>query len=146
VEAIVYTPSKIIITSLATLLAIQLVPYGHHHVNPPVIREPVWNTPKTRDLARRACFDCHSNESVWPWYSRIAPVSWLVTHDIQAGRSKLNFSDWQDGNQKMKLIAEIVKEISDGEMPPVQYRMVHSSAGLSDDEKQQLIKWVRELK
>ena len=68
----------IVVAVLAGLfLAIQFVPYGRDHSNPPVIGEPTWNSPETRALAVRACFDCHSNETVWPWYSNIAPVSWL---------------------------------------------------------------------
>jgi len=59
-------------------IAMQLVPYGHAHTNPPVTGEPKWDSPQTRELAKRACFDCHSNETDWPWYSNIAPVSWLI--------------------------------------------------------------------
>ena len=72
------------------LLAIQLIPYGRAHANPPVLAEPAWDSPATRDLAVRACFDCHSNETVWPWYSNIAPVSWLVQRDVDGGRNKAN--------------------------------------------------------
>ena len=58
---------------------IQLVPV--QRTNPPVVAEPPWDSPETRALAVRACFDCHSNETVWPWYAYVAPVSWLVAHD-----------------------------------------------------------------
>jgi len=60
------------------LVVIQFVPYGRAHTNPPVAQEPIWDSPQTRELARRACFDCHSNETMWPWYSNIAPISWIA--------------------------------------------------------------------
>ena len=61
------------------------VPYGRDHVNPPVGAEPSWDSPETRALARQACFDCHSNETEWPAYSTVAPVSWLIQHDVSEG-------------------------------------------------------------
>ncbi len=143
-EVTVNIASKVIIGCTA-LLAIQFVPYGHLHQDPPVIKEPHWNTPEARNLAKRACFDCHSHESIWPWYSRIAPVSWFVNYDFQAGRSELNFSDWQEGKRKSEAISKIAKEVSDGEMPPLQYRLAHTSAKLSDAEKQQLIDGLKSM-
>ena len=68
----------VVIVAVGGFLLIQLVPFGRDHTNPPVVQEPKWDSPATRELAKRACFDCHSNETVWPWYSNIAPVSWLV--------------------------------------------------------------------
>src|SRR5690349_11025724 len=59
-------------------LLIQAVPYGRAHTNPPVVSEPHWDSPRTRELAKRACFDCHSNETRWPWYSHVAPMSWVL--------------------------------------------------------------------
>jgi len=73
---------------------IQLIPVWLLQRNPPVSAEPNWDSPQTRALAKRACFDCHSNETAWPIYGRIAPISWLVTFDALAGRSALNFSEW----------------------------------------------------
>ena len=75
---------------LLLLAAAQLVPYGRDHDNPPVVAEPAWGSPATRELARRACFDCHSNETQWPWYSNIAPLSWLIQRDVDEGRDELN--------------------------------------------------------
>ena len=66
---------------MGVLLIIQFVPYGRDHTNPPVIAEPAWDSPQTRALFFRACADCHSNETKWPWYSTIAPASWLITRD-----------------------------------------------------------------
>jgi hypothetical protein len=73
---------------------IQAVPYGRKHRDPPVTREVRWNSPQTRALAARACFDCHSNLTAWPWYSNVAPVSWLLQRDVDDGRATLNFSEW----------------------------------------------------
>jgi len=114
---------------------IQLVPYGRNHVNPPIVQEPKWDSPQTRALAVRACFDCHSNETVWPWYSKIAPVSWLVQRDVEEGRESLNFSDIQSADHEFQEAGETVLE---GEMPPAQYFPTHPEARLSNAERIQL--------
>lgn len=115
---------------VAGLVVIQLVPYGRDHDNPPVVAEPAWDSAQTRELALRACFDCHSNETVWPWYSNVAPVSWLVQHDVEEGRAELNYSEWnrpQEGEES----AETVRE---GSMPPSSYLLTHADARLTDAE------------
>ena len=113
---------------LMALLAIQLVPYGRNHTNPPVTGEPAWDASETRALAKQACFDCHSNETEWPAYARIAPVSWLVQHDVDEGRAAMNFSEWTRPQKEAK---EAAKEIREGEMPPAAYKLVHAHARLS---------------
>jgi hypothetical protein len=123
--------------ALVLLLLIQVIPFGRDHTNPPVVSEPNWDSPATRDLAKRACFDCHSNETVWPWYSNVAPVSWLVYRDVVEGRSRLNFSEWNRGSQRGA--GEIQEILAEGEMPPFQYLLMHPSAKLSAAEKQALI-------
>lgn len=120
--------------SLAVVL-IQVIPYGHTHTNPPVSGEPPWNSPQTRELFRRACFDCHSNETVWPWYSNGAPISWLLARDVNGGRRHLNFTEWDHAQRHARDVAEQVKE---GEMPPWFYLPMHPAARLSDAEKQAL--------
>jgi len=117
---------------------IQLVPYGRDHTNPPVTSEPAWDSAQTKALAQRACFDCHSNETVWPWYSSIAPGSWLIYRDVVRGRSRMNFSEWPaiGGGG---LMARAAQKVEQGKMPPTRYRLAHSGARLSDAEKQQLI-------
>ena len=115
---------------------IQLLPYGRDHDNPPVQQEPVWDSPSTRALAAGACFDCHSNETVWPWYSNVAPFSWLIQRDVDEGRARLNFSAWGGSRRGENEIGEVVRE---GEMPPLQYRLMHGSARLSAQEKDALI-------
>ena len=117
------------------LLAAQLVPYGRDHSNPPVTAEPRWNAPGTRALAERACFDCHSNQTGWPWYSNVAPVSWLVQADVDEGRRVLNFSEWTRGYEEAQESGETVRT---REMPPPIYLLLHPEARLSDAQRQQL--------
>lgn len=116
----------------AGFLLVQLVPYGRDHTNPPVISEPQWNSPQTRAYFMLACGDCHSNETVWPWYSRIAPVSWLIQHDVEEGREYFNVSEWGTREFEAEEAAEVYKE---GEMPPVQYFPTHPEARLSADDR-----------
>jgi mono/diheme cytochrome c family protein len=123
-------------------LLIQLVPYGRNHSNPAVVGEPNWDSPQTRELAQRACFDCHSNETVWPWYSNVAPVSWLVQHDTEEGREHLNFSTWNNGGQGREP-EEAIEAIAEGEMPMPVYLITHSDARLTPTEKQALMEGLR---
>jgi mono/diheme cytochrome c family protein len=127
----------VIVVAIGGFLLIQLVPFGRDHANPAIVQEPKWDSPATRELAKRACFDCHSNETVWPWYSNIAPVSWLVAQDTYEGRDRLNFSDWVSGDIELDELQRIFER---GEMPPAQYTMIHAGARLTDAERQQLLK------
>lgn len=117
-------------------LVIQVVPYGRDHKNPRTVREIKWNSPATRTLASNGCMDCHSNLTAWPWYTSIAPVSWLTSRDVEEGRAKLNFSEWQRPQEAD--LQEVIDVIRGKEMPPLQYRVIHSAARLSDAERQQL--------
>ncbi len=117
-------------------VAIQLVPYGRDHGNPPVTAEPSWDAAVTRELAVRACFDCHSNETVWPWYANVAPISWRMQNHVDEGREKLNFSEWGTGVQETE---DLVKVVRDGEMPPWDYLLTHPEARLSDADTQALL-------
>jgi hypothetical protein len=122
------------------VLLLQAVPYGHDHANPPVLAEPNWDSPATRELAQRACFDCHSNETTWPWYSSIAPGSWLIQRDVDEGRRKLNFSEWgASSGRQGRAIDELKEIVLEGEMPPAQYLLLHPNANLSTDERSQLV-------
>ena len=129
----------VLLSILGLFLLIQVIPYGHSHTNPPVTGEPAWDSPRTRELAAAACFDCHSNETAWPWYTSVAPFSWLTQHDVESGRATLNFSEW---NQPQEA-GDFAEMISSGEMPPWYYSLIHSAARLSDQEKQQLIAGLR---
>jgi len=128
---------RVIIGLVVMGLLIQLIPLPGRGNNPPVVSEPAWDSPQTRTLAKQACFDCHSNETVWPWYSYMAPVSWLVYNDTMQGRSRVNFSEWNTRPQPG--VGEIGEIIQEGEMPPLIYLPMHPAARLTAAEKQQLI-------
>lgn len=115
---------------------IQLVPYGRSHSNPPVLAEPRWDSAATRSLAVRACFDCHSNQTKWRWYSNIAPVSWLIQRDVSGGRSQFNFSEWTKPQDVSS--GDLADAIRAGSMPPWFYILLHASAKLSPAEKDAL--------
>lgn len=129
--------SRMGVAALAAFLAFQLVPYGRDHTNPPVTSEPSWDAPETRALAKRACFDCHSNETEWPIYANIAPASWLVQYDVNEGREALNFSEWTRPQKETK---EAAKELREGDMPPAVYTLIHAHARLSPRDVDQLAK------
>ena len=121
---------------VVAILILQLVPYGRRHTNPPGRVEPRWDSPATRGLAVRACYDCHSNETVWPWYSHGAPVSWLAQRDVDEGRRKLNFSEWERPQKEGR---ESAKTVRMGEMPPWFYTLIQRDARLGAAEAQALI-------
>lgn len=129
------------IALLVGLLLIQVVPYGRQHDNPPVTKEINWDSPETKALAQRACYDCHSNETHWPWYATVAPVSWLIYNDTIEGRDHLNFSQWGTGTEGEE-VEEIVKTIRSGEMPPTPYTVMHPTAKLSPAEQEALIQGI----
>jgi len=126
----------IVISLVALFVLIQAVPYGRDHTNPADKTGPSWDSPATEQLARRACFDCHSNETKWPWYSHIAPVSWRVQDHVEEGRAHLNFSEF---DRAQRNATEAAKMVQENEMPPWDYALAHPEARLSDSEKQQLI-------
>jgi cytochrome c551/c552 len=123
---------------VALFVLVQAVPYGRAHTNPPVRQEPRWDSPQTRAFAQRACFDCHSNETKWRWYTNVAPVSWLVQRDVDGGRSALDFSEWNRPQDVSA--ADIADSVRGGSMPPWFYAIVHPSASLSNGEQAQFIR------
>lgn len=133
---------KLLLIGLGVLvggfLLLQVLPYGRDHTNPPVVTEPAWPDTNTQVLAERACYDCHSNQTEWPWYSNVAPVSWLVQHDVQEGRQKLNFSDWANVHGEGAEAEELSGVVLHGEMPPANFLITHPEARLTTTEKQQL--------
>ncbi|MFN2158375.1 MAG: heme-binding domain-containing protein [Anaerolineales bacterium] len=128
----------IIIGIVVIFVAASVVINGRAHTNPPVIAEPQWDSPQTRELASRACFDCHSNETVWPWYSYFPPASNMVLRDVVEGRRRLNFSEW--GTRRFDEPWEISEVIAEGRMPPKVYLPLHPKANLTQAEKQELIR------
>lgn len=123
--------------ALLALVAIQFVHVGPAHANPAVVREPSWDSPRTRELAKRACFDCHSNETVWPGYSNVAPISWIVGDHVAEGREVMNFSEWNREYDEADEAGEVAEE---GEMPLWDYALMHPSAQLTEAEKAELIR------
>jgi mono/diheme cytochrome c family protein len=124
-----------LIVFVGLFLLIQLVPYGRDHSNPAHKVEPNWDKPATRALAQRGCFDCHSNETVWPWYSHVAPVSWLVMSDVVNGRHELNFSEWDKPQDEADHAG---KMITRKKMPLKKYLLLHPEARLTDAERDAL--------
>ncbi len=120
------------------LAAIQLIPYGRDHKNPPVTGEPKWDSPRTVELFDRACKNCHSNNTIWPWYSSYAPVSWLTQLDVTIGRKKFNVSEW--GRKEKNEGDKAASEVREGKMPMFFYLPAHPEAKLSEGEKQELVK------
>lgn len=98
------------------------------------------------DILRTSCYDCHSNEVTYPWYSYVAPVSWLVRNDVEEGRRELNFSEWATYKTKRmaKKLHEIEEEVEEGEMPMAIYTFIHGQAKLSEEQKEKLIAWSKQ--
>ena len=119
---------------VVVLVAIQFVPYGRDHSNPAGGRQIAWDSPRTEQLMTDACMDCHSNLTKWPWYSNVAPISWLVQKDVEDGREALNLSTGEVE------VDEMIEAVREGSMPPWQYKPLHPGARLSDQEKQDLIR------
>jgi hypothetical protein len=115
-------------------LALQAVPYGWHHPNPPVGAEPPWPSDRSRQLAETSCSACHSNETDWPPYAYVAPMSWLVRKDVEDGRHELNFSQWDERGDA----GDAADAVADGSMPPGRYTLMRPSARLSDAERSEL--------
>jgi hypothetical protein len=118
----------------------QLIPAGR--TNPPV-RSDVEAPDEVKAILRRACYDCHSHETRWPWYSRVAPVSWYVVSHVDEARNDLNFSDWPiyDFDLQEMALRDIRKQVSSGKMPLRSYRLMHSGARLGQAEREALIRW-----
>jgi len=119
---------------LTGFLLIQLVPVNR--VNPPITKEPDWGSPEARALIKENCFQCHSNETEWPWYSYVAPASWLIRWDVKQGRRHVNFSEWDKPSHDLD---DMIRMIELEEMPPIQYTIFHPEAKLDAQEKQALI-------
>ena len=128
----------------ALALAIQLWPAGR--TNPPVVADLVAPI-EVEILLRRACYDCHSNETRWPWYAYVAPVSWMIVEDVEHGREVMNFSEWgrYDEKKRAKRASHAVDEIEDGEMPLSKYVRMHPEAAVSGEELELLRRWAESL-
>jgi Haem-binding domain len=119
------------LVGLGLFALIQLVPYGWRHPNPPVTQDAPWPDGASERIARRSCYDCHSNEVDWPVYSYVAPMSWLVRSDVENARDELNFSEWDEYSGEAD---DAIEQIEEGSMPLDRYTLIHRDARLSDDE------------
>ena len=134
---------------VALLVLAQLVPYGHSWVpfghptgNPPVTKAAVWSDPQAQRIAEGACYDCHSSLTDWWIGTEVAPMSWLAQHDVDEGRSKLDFSEWDTPQPDLE---EVVEAVDEGEMPPLQYKAVHADARLSAEQRTRLVEGLTQL-
>lgn len=140
---------------IALVLAVALAliqGYRPERTNPPVdpnrtIQAVMQVPPQVDTILKRSCHDCHSNTTHWPWYSNVAPASWLVAHDVEEGREHLNFSEWASypPNDAAHALEEICEETREGNMPMWQYELTHPGARLSEADKRTLCTWVEPL-
>jgi hypothetical protein len=130
------------VVGLVVFIGIQFVPVTR--TNPPVTGD-IPAPPEIKALLRNSCYDCHSQETVWPWYSRVAPVSWLVAGDVHDARKMMNFSTWADYTpiKQSVLLSGAVEEITEREMPPLPYTWMHRAARLSDPQIETLTAWMK---
>lgn len=131
---------RLLIGLAAVLILIQLIPVNR--TNPPVTAE-IAAPAEVMSVFQRSCYDCHSNETNWRWYSYVAPVSWLTAYDVKEGRGHLNFSEWGslDGKKQRHKTEEIWDEISKGNMPMKIYVLAHPDVKLSEAEKEAIHQW-----
>lgn len=145
---------KLKFAGLAVLTLLALVQLRRPEMNNPMIDESqaiqasLMVPPEIDDIFERSCSDCHSNKTVWPWYSQIAPASWLVAHDVDEGRAELNFSEWStyEPRKAEHLLEEICEHVERGDMPPPEYTFLHSHAKLTQSEMQSLCAWSEEAR
>jgi hypothetical protein len=124
-------------------LVIQAVPVNRE--NPPAEND-IAAPPAVESILRRACYDCHSNETRWPWYSHVAPISWLVARHVAIGRDEMNFSEWgtyypATRRRKLKWMERALRE---EKMPPWSYRLMHPGARITETDRAMLEKWIEE--
>ena len=138
------TLTRLLIAAAIVVVAIQFVPVERSN---PTADPALQVEAPARTLLRHACYDCHSQQTVWPWYSRVAPISWLVAHDVHAARRIINFTLWQQYSARKKSFASIkaLEEIEEGGMPPLQYRWIHRDARVPADALPRLRAWADSL-
>jgi mono/diheme cytochrome c family protein len=125
----------VVLGGLIVIALLQLYPYGRNRAVHADVAEPKWDSPRTRELAQRVCFDCHSNQTHWPWYSWVAPASWLVQRDVDKGREHLDFTQF---DRRQRNAGECADQIRSGKMPPWQYKPLHPKSWLSAAEREEL--------
>jgi uncharacterized membrane protein len=141
---------RILLALLAIFLIIQLIPSNLPEVigdNPNDFIKNNTISDKMEKRLRETCYDCHSNETVYPWYSYVAPVKFLVSKDTREGREELNFSNWEELSkiEKAEMLDEISEEVEDGEMPMKIYPLTHGNAKMTDAERAEMVAWAEEM-
>ena len=141
---------KILLGILGMFLIIQLIPANLPEVAEVNNDDLLLNNSLPQNIEgvlQNSCYDCHSNETIYPWYSYVAPVSFLVSRDTRKGRKHLNFSEWQSlsKSDKAKALDEIGEEVGEGEMPMKIYPITHPDARLSDEQRKAIVDWAEEF-
>ena len=138
---------KIVLGLVVALVAVQLIQPAHNNSKQVVPTDfaKVFTVPgNVQSILQKACYDCHSNHTVYPWYSNIQPMAWVLANHIKEGKDKLNFSEF--GNYRTRRQASKLKDIAgqvkSNEMPIASYKMMHPNARLSEAEKRLIIVWV----
>lgn len=133
---------RIALGLVAVFVVIQLIRPAK--TNPPVTGE-IDAPPEVAALLRRACYDCHSNETKWPWYAQVAPASFLLISHVNDGRKHLNFSEWKgyEAGKQLKRMKDLVEEVESGDMPMPPYVLLHAEAKLTEAEKATLLAWAK---
>lgn len=143
------TGSRLLLIVVVILLGIQL--YRPAETNPP--EDPSHNlkavaqvTPEVDQIFAHSCHDCHSYKTVWPWYAKVAPVSWFVASDVNDGRRHLNFSEWTTltTERQQRRLSEICSEVDEGEMPLKQYTWIHKDTPLDQKQRETVCQWTKE--
>jgi hypothetical protein len=145
-------PAKwIVLGGIAFLVLIQLIQPSR--TNPPVIpsrslQAHVDVPTNIQAVLKRSCYDCHSNATVWPWYSYVAPVSWYVAHDVNTARGHVNLQDWeaqvneQEGKEHLGLTCKLIRN---GQMPPADYRFMHKGTDVTPEETNAVCAWAQKF-
>ncbi len=132
---------RVLLILAVVIIGIQLIPVKR--TNPPVAYD--FDGPaEVKAILKRSCYDCHSNETTWPWYSHVAPVSWLLADHVKEGREHLNFSEWEGMKDMGWIPGKILREVSEGEMPLKSYLLIHSDARVSPADLAVLGKWAEQ--
>ncbi len=136
---------KILYGLIVIVILIQLVPIDRENPSSDEALE-ITAPPEVKTILKNSCYDCHSNKTNWPFYSYIAPVSWLVAKDVNKGREELNFSEWEklSAKEREKKKEDIMEEITGNDMPLPIYLITHSGAELNDEQKQIIKNWAGE--
>jgi len=132
---------KILIVLAIIVVGIQFIPVDR--TNPPITQEIVAPT-NVLSILKTSCYDCHSNETNWPWYSYVAPVSFLISGDVENGRKRVNFSEWDkyDEKKKEKKMGAMIEAVEEGAMPLPKYLITHSEAKMNPEKIKLLKDWV----